>query len=67
MNKSTELASRISPAMPEVTNVYDAMVGLYADKVAAMGDTAMKLGTAALPMAADPSPFAIMGAGSGQR
>jgi hypothetical protein len=67
MNKSTELAGRISPAMPEVTNVYDAMAGRYDDKVAAMNDTAMKLGTAALPMAADPAPFAIGGAGSGQR
>lgn len=67
MNKSTELAGRISPAMPEAVNVYDAMAGRYDDKVAAMNDTAMKLGTAALPMAADPSPFVVSGAGTGQR
>jgi hypothetical protein len=67
MTHNDEIAAKLSAAMPEATNVYDAAHGKYADKVAAMHDTAAKLGTASMPQAADPSPFVLKGAGGGER
>lgn len=67
MSKSaSEMAASVSAAMPEVTNVYDAVAGRYGDALPGIATDA-KLPTQQMPMAPAPSPFVITGGGSGQR
>lgn len=58
MKTATEMAAAISPAMPEPTNVYDAVAGKYYDTVCST-----PAAPASMPLPATPAPFANLKSG----
>ena len=54
MKSATEMAAAVSPAMPEPTNVYDAVAGKYYDTVCHTPSA-----PAYMPLPNTPSPFAL--------
>lgn len=58
MKTATEMAAAISPAMPEVTNVYDAVAGKYYDTVCSTPPA-----PAYVTLPGTPAPFANLKAG----
>lgn len=58
MKTTTEMAAAITPAMPEATNVYDAVAGKYYDTVCHTTPA-----PAYMPLPGTPMPFANLKAG----
>ena len=58
MKSNTEMAAAISPAMPEATNIYDAVAGKYYDTVCHTTPA-----PAYMPLPGTPMPFANLKAG----
>lgn len=58
MKSNTEMAAAITPAMPEATNIYDAVAGKYYDTVCHTTPA-----PAYMPLPGTPMPFANLKAG----